>query len=253
MPKPIKFNKQTEKFYKNLVDYIDEWVSEAYDKDSFREFFVKNFPKYDNTTSTKKKKDPNAPKKPRNAYVIFSSDPEIRKKIESKNPDAKQTEKMKFVSELWKSDKYRTYTEDGEFTDTQGKKYNYTKKCQKYLDLAVKDKERYEEEMKNYTPSEDYQEVKKEKKPIKSPYIFFCQENRSRAKQHVLESGEFENISASQTNQNTTKLLGKWWNEMKIYNDDGEFSDKQGKFDYTDDAMVYVNMTKDNKNHVATK
>uniref|UniRef100_A0A0G4HNL6 HMG box domain-containing protein n=1 Tax=Chromera velia CCMP2878 TaxID=1169474 RepID=A0A0G4HNL6_9ALVE len=81
---------------------------------------------------TKVKKDPNAPKKPRSAYILFTADK--RAEITKKNPAmAKEVTKIaKMCGEAW------------------GKLGEKDKK--KYQDLAEKDKGRYEKEMKSYKP-----------------------------------------------------------------------------------------------------
>uniref|UniRef100_A0A0G4IEK9 HMG box domain-containing protein n=1 Tax=Chromera velia CCMP2878 TaxID=1169474 RepID=A0A0G4IEK9_9ALVE len=81
---------------------------------------------------TKVKKDPNAPKKPRSAYILFTADK--RAEITKKTPAlAKEITKVaKMCGEAW-----------GKLKDADKKKYQ---------DLAVKDKARYEKEMKSYKP-----------------------------------------------------------------------------------------------------
>jgi HMG (high mobility group) box len=77
----------------------------------------------------KPKKDPNAPKKGKSAYMIFAS--EKREEIKKENPDATFGELGKLLGQAWK-----------DITEKEKEKYN--KK-------AEKDKKRYDEEMKNYT------------------------------------------------------------------------------------------------------
>lgn len=48
---------------------------------------------------TKKKKDPNAPKKTPTAYLLFSN--EVRSKVKEENPDLTFGETMKKIGEMW--------------------------------------------------------------------------------------------------------------------------------------------------------
>ncbi|KAL1916519.1 uncharacterized protein VTP21DRAFT_5710 [Calcarisporiella thermophila] len=82
------------------------------------------------TEGTKKrKKDPNAPKRPLSAYMLFSQ--EKRKQVLEENPDVKFTEVGKLLGAMWK-----------ELSEEEKKIYN---------DKASKDKERYEREKADYT------------------------------------------------------------------------------------------------------
>uniref|UniRef100_A0A0G4G6D6 Fe2OG dioxygenase domain-containing protein n=1 Tax=Chromera velia CCMP2878 TaxID=1169474 RepID=A0A0G4G6D6_9ALVE len=82
--------------------------------------------------TTKVKKDPNAPKRPRSAYILFTADK--RAEIIKKKPEMAKaiTEIAKMCGEAWKK-----------IGDKDKKKYQ---------DLAEKDKARYEKEMKSYKP-----------------------------------------------------------------------------------------------------
>ena len=86
------------------------------------------------TKKPKKPKDPKAPKKPLNSYIFFGKDK--RDEIKKENPTLKSTEIMGELGKQWKG-----------VSD---------KKKKKYTKLAEKDKERYNEEMKTYTPSQEY-------------------------------------------------------------------------------------------------
>jgi len=100
---------------------------------------------------TKKKKDPNAPKRASTAYLYFSA--QRRKELAVEGVKASMTEQSTQLSNEWK-----TKTE---------------KEKAPFLALAEKDKKRYEDEMKKYTPpddsesgssSEDEKKTKKKKK-----------------------------------------------------------------------------------------
>merc|ERR1711962_1800162 len=76
----------------------------------------------------KKKKDPNAPKRPTSAYFFFAG--EVRPGIREENPDMKITEVAKLIGAQWRE------LEDGE--------------KKPYEEQAAKDKKRYEKEMQAY-------------------------------------------------------------------------------------------------------
>ena len=81
------------------------------------------------TKGTKKKKDPNAPKAPSNAYFIYVR--EKREEFKAKHPDAKTTEITSGLAQQWKA-----------MTDSE--KAPFQK-------LAAADKVRYTKEMEDYT------------------------------------------------------------------------------------------------------
>ena len=83
------------------------------------------------TKKTSKVRDPNKPKRAKTAFIIWSSSDEGVKKIKAENPDLKHTEAVREAGKVWKIMKENNET--GEY-DT----------------LALKDKERYENEMANY-------------------------------------------------------------------------------------------------------
>eukprot|EP00578_Thalassiosira_sp_NH16_P002941 CAMPEP_0181137534 /NCGR_PEP_ID=MMETSP1071-20121207/33756_1 /TAXON_ID=35127 /ORGANISM="Thalassiosira sp., Strain NH16" /LENGTH=835 /DNA_ID=CAMNT_0023224293 /DNA_START=149 /DNA_END=2656 /DNA_ORIENTATION=+ len=97
----------------------------------------------------KKKKDPNAPKGAKSAFMFFSG--AKRNEIKEANPDASFGEMGKLVGAAWK-----------ELTDEGKVKWN---------EKAEKDKARYKNEMKDYTPpsddddSDDDSDAKGAKKP----------------------------------------------------------------------------------------
>jgi high mobility group protein B2 len=132
----------------------------------------KTLPKPKATKTSKNKKDVDAPKGRRSAYIFMCMD--NRSKIKSKNEELKATEVTKELGTLWKS-----------MSD---------KKKKPYQQQADEDKERYTEEMKHYTPSEDSEDSgsgsKKKKRVTKagpkrasSAYIYFCKDYRSKIKE----------------------------------------------------------------------
>jgi structure-specific recognition protein 1 len=81
----------------------------------------------------KKKKDPNAPKRPMNAFFLYSN--ANRARIKEENPDAKFTEIPGIASAEFKS-----------LSD---------KEAGKWQKAAAEDKARYQAEMEDYEPPED--------------------------------------------------------------------------------------------------
>lgn len=79
----------------------------------------------------KVKKDPNAPKRPKTAYIFFCDDQRVA--IKKKAPEMPQTQLMSMLGELWK--KIRE------------------KEKHKYDAMAAKDKVRYEKDMVVYRAS----------------------------------------------------------------------------------------------------
>jgi len=79
-------------------------------------------------TTTRRKKDPNAPKRPITAYMFYAQDQ--RKVVNQERPDAKFGEVGKLIGEKWRQ------------LSPEDKK--------KYEELAAKDKERYDHEKAEY-------------------------------------------------------------------------------------------------------
>lgn len=84
----------------------------------------------DSKAGKRKKKDPNAPKRPRSAYILFVNDYRPKVVEETKDEGIKQTEIMSRVAKLWKA-------------ATQDVK-------EKYYLLAQEEKDKYQEAMANY-------------------------------------------------------------------------------------------------------
>lgn len=144
------------------------------------------------TKATKAKKDPNAPKRNKTAYIIFCS--EKRSDFKKKFPDSTSAEITSKIAEAWNN-----------ISEKDKKKFG---------DLAEKDKVRYNEEKSNYTPSSDYEEEEKPKRKAKkertgpkrplSSYLFFCQDARDEVKRNNPEmNGTL-----------ITTELGRLWREL---------------------------------------
>jgi hypothetical protein len=81
----------------------------------------------------KKKKDVNAPKRPRSAYILYCTD--MREEVKRQHPEAKPAELMQLMGQMW--------------NNLAGPKK------QEYNEKAKEDKQRYNEQMKGYTPPEE--------------------------------------------------------------------------------------------------
>lgn len=158
-------------------------------------------------TGGKKKKDPSAPKRPLSAYMFFAN--AKRKELMAENPKKTVGELGKELGALWKN-----LSEDDK---------------KPYAKQAVKDKSRYEEEMKSYQPPEpesgaDSDTEKKGKKRKKDPnapkralsaYMLFCNDKRAEVKE------ENPNIE----NKEIMKVLAERWKELSG-EDKKEFDEK---------------------------
>jgi hypothetical protein len=162
------------------------------------------------------KKDPAAPKRGCSSYIFFCKDK--RTEVKEANPDMKGTEVTKELGRIWRE----------ETSDKQKKKYSKQ---------ATADKERYLEEMKDYTPSAEWlteaeasasdseggktKKSKSKRKPgpkrARSAYIFFCTEMRSKVKK------DNDDMDAKEV----TAELGRLWREE--YKEDKALSKKFNK------------------------
>jgi galactose-1-phosphate uridylyltransferase len=141
---------------------------------------------------TKKRKDPNAPKRPKSAYICYCN--ARRPRLKSKYPDKKMPEITKFLATRWK-----------DMSD---------EKKAKYVTMADEDKERYADEMKDYVPTPESElpaprkrgrpsTKKKREGPVRArtSYILFCSEMRQQtAESHPEMSGK-----------QVTAELGRLW------------------------------------------
>lgn len=122
--------------------------------------------KADSEAKGKKRKDKDAPKRPKSAYLFFC-DVE-RPAIIKKNPQIKGQEVMKLLGPAWQK------------LSAKGKA--------KYEKLAAKDKERYEQELASYVPPKrDASPVRKKPekqgpKRSKNAFLFFSEAERAKVK-----------------------------------------------------------------------
>ena len=137
----------------------------------------------------KLKRDPDAPKGAKNAFIFFCSD--NRDEVKEENPSMKMGEITKKLGEMWKN------------TDEDLK--------DEYKEKAKQDKYRYERELEDYVPKDGYKNPKDKKKSkpksnspkrARSAYIFFCQENRDKV----------DNLGLKNTD--ILKKLGEMWHSL---------------------------------------
>jgi hypothetical protein len=112
------------------------------------------------TKNGKMKKDPNAPKRAMSGFIFFSN--HMRPKMKQRHPDITFLELGAEIGKLWRG-------------------LSATKR-KPYMQLALEDKARYEDEKASYVPPPQY--VKEDKKKSNLPkrgmsaYLYFCQANR---------------------------------------------------------------------------
>lgn len=136
-------------------------------------------------TLERKKKDPNAPRKPQSAYLIFCN--ENRGLVKEQNPEIVATDVMRKLSEMWKEVKADK------------------KKSQLYMKKAERAREEYLKQMEEYTPPPGF--GKKKEPKVKRPptgYILYCNDNRPRVKE---DNPEFKTTDIM-------RELGKLWTDL---------------------------------------
>ena len=191
-------NDYVKTFLQNNIENDDILVSWNEDliQNEFKSLFSKS------KKDKKDKKDKSAPKKPKTSYIFFCQ--KIRSEIKEENPEINTREIMREMGRRWK--------------DLEDKS--------EFITLSEEDKVRYEEEIKNYVPSEtsNFEKPKSEKKPKKTTttekpkkttttekpkkpktaYIIFCQEKRP----------EIKNENPEMSAKEITKELGRRWKEL---------------------------------------
>jgi len=128
----------------------------------------------------KKAKDPNAPKKNVSAYIHFATEQHGITKEE--NPEMSSKDVMKLLGSKWK-----------ELTDKS-----------RYVSIATEDKLRYEKEMKEYTPPEEFQQEKPKKGGFKNAFNYYMSE------QSKIFKAENKNMKST----DTMKEAGKRWRSL---------------------------------------
>ena len=136
---------------KYMSEIIEEHASEDFTllwSDEMKEKFIKHVDKLLPKGEKKVTKDKDAPKGPRNTFILYCSDK--RSEVKAEFPDLKPAEITKVIADRWKVDKQNS------------------KIMAYYQDLADKDKMRASEDKKVYSPKKDT--VKETaKKPTKAP------------------------------------------------------------------------------------
>ena len=166
-----------------------------------------------------RKRDPNAPKNNCSSYIFFCKN--ARAGVKAEHKDWKGTEVTKELGRIWRE----------EMSDEDKAPF---------IRQAEQDKERYQEEMKDYTPSPEWlaqQEAddsdsgskkKRSKKKNKGPkramsaYLYFCQDMRQKVKD---ENGD---MKASEV---TAELGRIWRDEVKDDKDASKKYYEQAKAD----------------------
>lgn len=100
-------------------------------------------PAVKSTKTTRSKKDPNAPKRPQTAFILYMSD--NRQRIKDQHPGIIFTDVPKVGAQEWKNAKAATKN--------------------KYQALAEKERVRYEREKESYVPDESFKKLKRKKDP----------------------------------------------------------------------------------------
>jgi hypothetical protein len=146
----------------------------------------------------RKKRDPNLPKHPRNAYLFYCQD--YRRKRQDEYPDKSMTEITSLLSEEWKNLSGR--------------------KKKKYDDLAKEDKKRWEDEMEDYkrnkySESESAEEERKKKRKRKSD----SEESKSHSNKKRRSRHKSESSSESDSESEDFKRGGKKNRSEKKHDD----------------------------------
>jgi len=247
-----------------LYNSLNEWGQETFGDNWTPEEFAQLFEKNAPNAAFKKQaapKDPNAPKKARNGYILFCQ--EMRQWVKTKDledavfRDDDDIETMDMIGN------------DHELADLSGrdltKKLGEAWKAIKGTALSARwnrkvqeDKERYEKEMEEYTPPTEEElaeilskkgvkkarkagpkKVKQPKRP-RSAYQFFCDKHRSNVKDQISEDNP--DLKGRELNSEVIRALGEMWSDMKNYHDEGENRDKNGKFDYEEEAQEFLDL-----------
>ena len=225
----MNFSQQTKQvmdFVTNFLkdhQYEDEKILECWNtKENAAEIekIMKTAKKTSTKSSTEKKvKDPNKPKRGKSSYLFFCADnrEQVKEDLEKKGEDFKATDVTKELGNRWNSLKV-------------SKKAIDKKKYEKYVKQAEEDKERYGKEMADYVEptEEEWEELAKGKKRGrkssstksdkpkrgKTAYNYFCQENRPIAKEQCGDDAKPTDV---------TSKLGEMWKQLKSdFEDDDE-------------------------------
>jgi hypothetical protein len=151
-------------------------------------------------------RSPDHPKQPSNSYIFFNK--AVRPSVVEANPDLTNTGIISLMAKMWKETKDEDRVE--------------------YNDLAAKDKERYEAEMKVFEAEHPDQARAKSSpgKPTKATaYHKYCEENRDKVKED----------NAGLDGKAVTKLLADQWKE--IQKDEDELAKYQALADEANEGF----------------
>jgi hypothetical protein len=187
-----KLNHMVTEVFGDVADVSDLWTSNSAVQKKLRSLL-----------STGVKKDPNAPRRAKSAYIFFCADNRAQVSA-SLGEDAVATDVTRELGVRWNALK-------------ASKKASDKQLLAKYEQLALQDKERYTTEKSSYVPPEPSEEAPKRrggKKPVvpgqpkraRNAYIFFCGDVRAQLKESEPELKSSE-ITARQ---------GVMWNELKV-------------------------------------
>lgn len=217
--------------WKSLTNNLTQVLNESLEEDAVNTVLTNWENKKRDVTrlldkTPKKKADPNAPKKPRSSYILFSI--ESRPKITAQFPNISNRDIPKKLGEAWNN------------LSLNDKK--------KYEDLASKDKERFESEQQSYVPSVESssEEVGRKKQKSNGPkrpltaYMYFCVEERSRVnEQHPEMPGK----------KITSELANRWkilTDEQKVVYETKQKADKV-RYENEKEALGIVTKNKGKK------
>jgi hypothetical protein len=163
-------------------------------------------------------------KKNKNPYQMFLSDNDVKNELISQGIHSKDINKK--MREKWHKDMKR-YHSTGSRRDKNGR-FDYTEKAKKY----VGEKEFIK---KQVSP----------RKRFKTVYRYFYEDYIYNTKLLDEYTAALRSSSKCKKDKYTKRELIKeiWNNEMKNYNPRGTKKDKNGRFDYTEKAKKYVDLS----------
>lgn len=217
-PKKTKAaSKKTKKGKKHSAyfEYARKWLEDnkasqklinAWEKDEVK--LNKHMKKEEKKLQAKKTKDPNHPRRPLSAYMVYCS--RNREKVKLDNPGIEVKATMVELGKGWKK-----------LNDKQKLPYNKE---------AARLKAIYEKEMESYIPPDGKKVDKDKPKKPWSNYIFFCQENRPRLTAENPQLGATEFL----------QKMGEMWKELSE-EEKAPYNDKaaKAKADYAKAIEAY--------------
>ena len=200
----VKDKKEVEKFEKMAADDKERYEAEKedYTPPSEEELSEK-------LSSKKKRKDPNAPKRGKSAYIFFSQ--EHREKVkeelmEEHGDDFKNPMVMSRLGAMWKELQASTKPKD-------------KKAVAKFEKMAADDKERYQAEMEDYTPPSTDEDEPSKKKAAKKPSPKKPSPKKPSPKKEVKKEVKKKPVVGSKGNDKSGFALWKSEKEEEIKED----------------------------------